>query len=62
MSKTTDIQKANDKRVQEVTRALAAAMAFALTAESGGKLDWIAKKGPESLFSLIRKLMPEASM
>ncbi len=43
-------------------RALAAALACAITVDSQDETDWIAKKGPESLFSAIRRLVPEASI
>ena len=38
---------------------LTAALACAITAESNYDSDWIAKNGVESLFTVIRKLVPE---
>jgi hypothetical protein len=61
MSNLPDCRAAHGPGMQEKARALAlsAALATALTTESGGEGHWIAKNGPESLFSIVRKLVPQ---
>ena len=40
---------------------LAAAMACAMTTNSNRASDWVAKNGEESVFSIIRKLVPKVN-
>ena len=47
------------ENLHETQRSLAAALACTLTEESCIEGDWIAKNGPESLYTVIRKLVPE---
>ena len=40
-------------------KAFADAFASAVLAPSANRCDWVAKKGPESLFSVLERMMPQ---
>ena len=52
---------ANPSSLDTDVRHLAAMLACAVTMNSNQESDWIAKNGQESLFSVIRKIVPEVN-
>ncbi len=59
VSSMSSVASANPSCEKDDVRHLATALACAVTTASNDARDRVAKKGQESLFSVIRKLVPE---